>query len=140
MTFNAQEYFDKNLTAEQVKKIDGGFSGEKLGGEVVIRDYPNLEEINLSNHELTSLTISNCPNLKEINVRNNQLTKLELDRAKINDKNEPQPNEIKELILGGNQLETLNLTNCPKINRLMVPDNPLLSKIKRETIFYGHEK
>lgn len=120
MTFIAQEYFDKNLTAEDIKKIDVGFSGEKLTGELIIQDYPNLEEIILPNHELTSLTITNCPKLKQINVRNNQLSKLEIT-------NSPQ---ITELIAGQNELTSLNLSNCPQISRSILCDNPLLSELK----------
>ena len=118
--FNAQEYFDQNLTAKDIKKIDEGFTGDKITGELTIQDYPNLEEITLSNHELTSLTIINCPNLKQINVRNNQLTKLEIEKQ----------NQISQIIAGKNELSTLDLTNCPNLKELMVPDNPLLAEIK----------
>src|SRR5438552_1153219 len=110
--FNAQEYFDQNLTAKDIKKIDCGFTGDKITGEMIIQDYPNLEEINLKNHELTTLTIINCPQLKKINVRNNQLTKLEFN----------QTPEISEIIAGKNELTTLNLTNCPKLKELIIPD------------------
>ncbi|CAG8771861.1 9074_t:CDS:2, partial [Ambispora leptoticha] len=71
---------------------------EKLTGELIISDYPNLEEINLSNHGLTSLIINNCPNLNSLNVRNNQLTKLELDAP-----------DLEEIIAGQNELTTLDL-------------------------------
>src|SRR2546429_4778642 len=97
-TFNAQEYFDKNLTAKDIKKIDSGFTGDKMTGELIIQDYPNLEEITLSNHELTSLTVINCPNLKEVNVRHNQLTKLEISGD----------NKIEQIIAGNNELTTLD--------------------------------
>src|SRR5207249_1358827 len=93
---------------------------EKLTGELVIENYPNLEEISLPNHQLTSLTIINCPNLKQINIRNNQLTNLEIQGE----------NQINEIIAGQNQLENLNLTNCLKLTRLIVCDNPLLSKLE----------
>jgi Leucine-rich repeat (LRR) protein len=57
--------------------------------------------------------------LKEINVRNNQLTKLELDTPKLT-----------ELIAGQNELTTLDLTNCQKIEKLMVFGNSTLTEIK----------
>src|SRR2546421_11459889 len=112
---NIQEFLE--LVDKQTKSIS--FTQNKLAGEAIIQDYPNLEEIDLSNHELTSLTILNCPQLKEINVRNNQLTKLELDSP-----------ELTELFAGGNELSILDLTNCQKIKKLIVPDNPLLTEIK----------
>src|SRR5205085_12196549 len=104
MTINAQEYNNKNLTDKTIKKIilDSYYSDTKgLAGDLTIQDYPQLEEINLSNQELTSLTILNCPNLKQINVRQNQLTKLELESP-----------ELTELIAGKNELTVLNLANC----------------------------
>lgn len=119
-TFEAQEYLAKNWTDKSIKII--GFSSlkEKLIGDLTIEDYPNLEEIVLSNNELISLTITNCPNLKQINVRNNQLTKLEIE----------ENNEISQIIAGKNELTALNLTNCPKLKELLIPDNPFLSEIK----------
>ena len=115
----AQEYLEKNFADKQTTIIS--FSEEeKLTGDLIIQDYPNLEEIYLPNHELTSLTVINCPNLKKINVRNNLVSKLEIQGT----------NQIAELIAGQNQLESLNLANCPKISRLIVPDNPLLSKLE----------
>jgi len=115
---------EKIRTQELIKEVDKqskiiSFTQTKIEGEMIIQDYPNLEEISLPNHELTSLTIINCPNLKAINLRNNQLTKLEIAGENIT-----------ELIASQNQLETLNLTNCPKISRLIIPDNPLLSKLE----------
>jgi len=126
----AQELIDQNLqnlTGKEVEEIKLSpllFSSEnseeiKLIGELVIQDYPNLEELDLKNHELTSLTITNCPNLKQVNVRNNQLTKLEISAQNLS-----------EIIAGKNELITLNLTNCPKISRLIIPDNPLLDKLE----------
>ncbi|CAG8847859.1 17655_t:CDS:1, partial [Gigaspora margarita] len=37
----------------------------------------------------------------------------------------PIVNEIHELVMGGN----LNLTNCPHLKKLIVPDNPYLNKL-----------
>jgi len=123
---NAQEYLEKNLTNnltdKNISKIHVfPLLGEeiKLIGDLIIQDYPQLEEIELPNHELTSLTIINCPNLKEINVRHNNLTKLELD----------SPN-LGEIIAGQNELTSLDLTPCQKIKKLIIPDNPSLTEIK----------
>src|SRR2546421_12997238 len=104
MTFNAQEYFDKNFADKSIKVISsdfGPFNKELLTGELVIQDYPNLEEIYLPNHELTALKLINCPNLKSINVRNNQLTKLEIEGES---ETSAKQNQISEIIAGGNEL------------------------------------
>ena len=118
MNINAQEYLEKNWTDKSVKKISYA-SEPKLTGDLIIQDYPNLEEIILPTQELTSLTVLNCPNLKEINVRHNNLTKLELD----------SPN-LEEIIAGQNELTSLDLTPCQKIKKLIIPDNPGLTEIK----------
>jgi len=117
MNINAQEYLEKNWTDKSTKIISS--PAEKLTGDLIIQDYPNLEEISLPNQELTSLTVINCPNLKEINVRHNQLTKLELD----------SPN-LEEIIAGQNELTSLDLTPCQKLKKLIIPDNPSLTEIK----------
>jgi hypothetical protein len=122
---NAQEFINK--LDKNTKDIYSTFFfenqekaiGKKLTGELTISDFPALEEINLSNHELTSLTISNCPNLKFIGVRNNQLTKLELDTP-----------DLEEIIAGQNELSSLDLSNCQKLRKLLVPDNTSLSELK----------
>jgi len=129
-TFNAQEYLEKNLADKSLKKLTFTDLEQKLSGDLIIQDYSQLEEIYLPKQELTSLEIINCPILKRINVRNNQLTKLEIDRSKIGTENQPNPNEISELIAGGNELTALDLSFCPKISKLIIPDNPLLNEIK----------
>ncbi|CAG8849458.1 11574_t:CDS:1, partial [Racocetra persica] len=93
---------------------------QKLTGDLIVEDYPNLQEINLPNQELTSLIVINCPKLQIIKVRNNQLAKLEIQGA----------NQVSEIIAGGNELTTLNLANCSQISKLMVADNPYLTKLE----------
>jgi hypothetical protein len=128
----AQEYLEKNWSDKNITAISilSLLEDKKLTGELIIQDYPNLQEIDLPNQELTSLIISNCPKLEKINVWNNQLVKLEVDRTKIDSENKPAANEIKELIAGGNELSSLNLANCSQISKLMIPDNSFLTEIE----------
>ncbi|CAG8465291.1 17836_t:CDS:2 [Racocetra persica] len=121
-TFKAQEYIDKNLTDKNITRLEITSTklGEKLTDELVIKDYIELEEINLKEHKLTGLTVINCPKLKKINVRNNQLNKLEL-----NDSN----NAIEEIIANDNVLESLDLNNCSNLKKLIIADNPDLANI-----------
>ncbi|MCE8169270.1 MAG: hypothetical protein I3273_04065 [Candidatus Moeniiplasma glomeromycotorum] len=126
-----QEYFkkiaerDKSIWKE-VKYLDLRTEkdvlgvGEILTGELILQDYPNLEEIDLKNHQLNSLKVINCPQLKQVNIRNNQLTNLEITNSI----------QISEIIASQNQLTTLDLTNCPNLKELIIPDNPFLSEIK----------
>ncbi|CFW92970.1 Leucine-rich repeat protein protein of unknown function [endosymbiont DhMRE of Dentiscutata heterogama] len=118
----AQEYLAKNWSDKNIATIHllPDKEEKKLSGELIIQDYPNLQEINLPNQELTSLIINNCPNLKRINVRNNQLSRLEFS----------QTPEIEQLIAGQNEFSILDLTNCPKLKELIAPDNSYLTGIK----------
>lgn len=94
---NAQEYLNQNYPdREKTTKIN--LSNQELEGNLIIKDFPNLEEIkcggnknitsielsNLSklNHfhanncQLTNLEINDCPNISYLNVANNLLTNL----------------------------------------------------------------
>lgn len=117
----AQEYLDKNWADKSIAQLNltEEIVGEKLTEDLIIKDYSNLGEINLKEHELTSLSIINCPSLKKINVRNNKLTKLEINS-----------NNVEEIIVNGNELTELDLTNCQQIKRLMIADNSNLATLK----------
>jgi hypothetical protein len=58
--------------------------------------------------------VVDCPYLKKINVRGNQLIKLEI-----------KSDSVEEIIGGDNKLSFLDLKNCNKIKKLIIPDNPL---------------
>src|SRR4051794_22499412 len=100
-TFNAQEYLEKNYPDQNLTKISVN-SSICLTGNLLVKDYSNLEEIDIHNNGLTLLNVSNCPSLKHINVRNNQLTKIDLEKVKVDEENESINNEISEIIAGGN--------------------------------------
>ena len=130
----AQEFIEQNTDKNLETVISHGSlrlrEHDKLIGELIIQDYSELEEINLTNYELTSLTVINCPKLTHINVRNNKLTKLELQKVNIDSEDKPIANEITEIIAGGNELITLDLICCEKLSKLMVADNSALNKLK----------
>src|SRR6185312_8480063 len=77
-----KKYFDKENTT---KIILGYNEDEELTGELVIKDYPNLEEVSinnsftnyLDNKKISKLKIINCPKLKELNCRFHGLTELD---------------------------------------------------------------
>src|SRR5438876_3891950 len=62
-----------------------GEINDKLTGKLEVKDYLNLTEIKLSEHELEEVVIINCPNLEKIDVSDNKLTKFDITRAKTTD-------------------------------------------------------
>jgi len=120
-TINAQEYINQLVADKsQAQKIHIFLEQEKLSGELIIADYPNIDTIDLKNQELTTLTINNCPNLKSVNVRGNQLTKLEIVNCE----------QVSELMAGNNELSQLDLSSCATLKKLIIADNAYLTKIK----------
>ncbi|CFW92707.1 Putative Serine/Threonine protein kinases [endosymbiont DhMRE of Dentiscutata heterogama] len=94
---NAQEWLQNNYpNKEIVIKIKRNHLSERIEGELVIENFPNLQKINVSSFrkgKLTKLKIINCPQLRKLNCENNQLEKLDIDEIshrhlqKVNCKN-----------------------------------------------------
>src|SRR2546423_4485010 len=138
MVNNAQEYL-KNNYPKEVKELK--LSGQKLEGELIIKDFPNLERIECRNNkELTNIELSNlpklnyfhgngchleeviikdCPSITFFNVANNYLTSLEF----LNDFNLEKLSELSlhtnnfpeqglEVFSKFKNLEQLFLDNC----------------------------
>ena len=76
LTFD-QEYPFTGLCLEELDRINHGrtrseiieidLSRQYLEGPLVIKDFPNLEEIRFISNHLTSLEFINCPNVKKVN-------------------------------------------------------------------------
>lgn len=65
---NAQTYLEAEypkLIQKNLKKLD--ISNLDLKGELDLRNFPKLEELNCANNLLTLLDLSNCNNLKKLN-------------------------------------------------------------------------
>jgi hypothetical protein len=138
-TFPAQDWVNANIkdksleklllnTAEQSnvwwnKEVIG--IGGQLTGDLTLENYPNLKEIEIESHQLTSLTLINCPKLESLKVRDNGLTKLELSKV-----NGDKQNNLKEIIASDNNLTSLDLTNCQQVKELLISDNPNLRELK----------
>ncbi|CAI2162264.1 13541_t:CDS:2 [Funneliformis geosporum] len=88
----------------------------KLRGDLVIRDYPNLEIINLDNtEEITSLTIENCPKIESISVYCNKITKIVgLEELPL----------LNKLNCVGNLIDRLDISKNFKLTELRVFRNP----------------
>jgi len=130
MVNNAQEYL-KNNYPKEVKELK--LSGQKLEGELIIKDFPNLERIECRNNKdlkiiklsnlpklnyfhgngchLEQVVIDNCPNITFFNVANNYLTSLEF----LNDFN---LEKLSELSLHTNNLPEQGLEVFGKFKNL----------------------
>src|SRR5271168_4050816 len=88
-TYITETNFPKNTTAITNAKLTTAttplLSPTKLEGELELKNYPELENIDLPNQKLRKLTIINCPKLKDINVDQNSLVELDITRIKTND-------------------------------------------------------
>jgi len=79
---NAQRWFDSSYPLairNQITKLS--LQKRNLKGELVIKDFPKLKEINCYSNQLTQLTINNCPQLKIIDADWNELTKLTIQNC-----------------------------------------------------------
>ncbi|CAI2161571.1 13862_t:CDS:10 [Funneliformis geosporum] len=126
---NIKEYIEKNYSdKENTKEIEFNSKTLQLSekGELVISDYPNLEEIRAIGSEninnITKVTVANCSKLKEIDITNfvdNE--RLEItncsDLEKLYCRNN-KLSEIKGVNKGLNLTELNYLTNCEKLTEI----------------------
>ena len=77
-----QEEKDFNNLASVKKNIRTlCFIQQGYTGKVVIKDYPDLKQLNFGNNELEEIIIHNCPDLKLVQVAHNKLTKLKIENC-----------------------------------------------------------
>ncbi len=77
-----QEEKDFNNLASIKEKIRTFcFIQQDYTSKVVIKDYPNLKQLNLGNNKLEEIIIHNCSNLKLVQVIYNKLTKLKIENC-----------------------------------------------------------
>lgn len=91
--FTAQQYIEAEypkLIQKSLKKLD--ISNLDLKGELDLRNFPKLEELNCANNLLTRLDLSNCVNLKKLNGDGNNGLKVLW--------NETISNQVRYSILG----------------------------------------
>jgi AIG1 family/Leucine Rich repeats (2 copies) len=104
------EYERKKLTVLDMSK-------RNLKGRLSLKGFTNLERLNCSNNQLTSLDLSDCPNLIELKCNNNQLTNLNflksvsnLEKLEIQD-NKNLSSQSLRILENLNKLEELNINN-----------------------------
>ena len=70
-----------NLVSVKEKVRTIAFIQQKRKGKIIIEDYPELTQLNLSNNELEEIIIRNCPDLKLVSLGHNKLTKLTIENC-----------------------------------------------------------
>lgn len=111
--------------------------GDKIRSLKGIEFFTELEKLNCSGHQLTSLDVSKNTKLRELECHSNQLTFLDLSQNnKLTRlscwKNQLtsltiSPNNLEYLECGRNQLTSLDVSNCGELLYLYCSNNQLLS-------------
>ncbi|CAG8465027.1 10478_t:CDS:2 [Gigaspora margarita] len=140
---NAQNYIDtncpKNTTTKIIQEtpavnteIEIDPAATKLEGDLILKDYPNLEEFDVSEHALTSLTVINCPKLRVIDASNNYegndttkktFKKIELEKIGAG-------NKLEELSCGDSKITEISFANLSELQELNCPNTPTLDRFK----------
>jgi len=75
---NAQEWLDENYPKEKRNEITNlDIHNQGLGGHLDLRDFVNIEYLDCSKNQLTSMDLSNCKNLQSISCYDNQLSSID---------------------------------------------------------------
>ncbi|CAG8803812.1 12617_t:CDS:1, partial [Racocetra fulgida] len=91
---------------KEVEEISGG--KKNLIGELIIADFPQLEEISIGLNQLTQLHLKNCPQLIKLDCFDNKLTELTITNC---------PN-LQKIYADNNQLTSLDVSHNPQLTDL----------------------
>ncbi|CAG8714506.1 26727_t:CDS:2, partial [Racocetra persica] len=111
------ELYDENRKAKAM---------EELTGELVIKDYTELEEIDFKRWDkkvkdkITKVTIENCPKVKNINFDNSETTEIIFQGSFPN---------LARLDLPDNKLTKIDVSKLPNLTNLNIARNPNLTEI-----------
>ncbi|CAG8593422.1 997_t:CDS:2 [Cetraspora pellucida] len=111
------ELYDENRKAKVM---------EELTGELVIKDYTELEEIDFQRWDkkvkdkITKVTIENCPKVKNINFDNSETTEIIFQGSFPN---------LARLDLPNNKLIKIDVSKLPNLTNLNIARNPNLTEI-----------
>ncbi|GBB97605.1 hypothetical protein RclHR1_03010008 [Rhizophagus clarus] len=86
-----------------------------LEGPLSLKGFFNLEDLDISNHKVTALDISDCSQLRELDCDNNLLTNLDVSNNR----------QIEFIHFSGNQLTNIDFTGLDKIEKVYCNDNKL---------------
>jgi hypothetical protein len=142
---DAQRLFDKKYSdkGNTTRVFLGHNKEEELAGELVIRDFPNLEKVDITNayenfindKKISKLKIINCPKLKELSCRFHELTELDTSEFSNLTYLDCQVNKIESLDLRKNdQLRYLGCVNN-RLKSIDLSQNIQLAKL----LCYGNQ-
>ena len=79
---NTQQWLESqaeyNTKEKRGKITELDISNQNLAGKLDLNEFINLEKLNCSRNQLTSINLDNCKKLREINCGYNKLTGLDL--------------------------------------------------------------
>src|SRR2546421_11971463 len=76
----SQEEYNTKEKREKVKELD--ISRKELEEDLDLSDFANLENLNCSYNQLTTVNLINCSQLKLLNCGSNKLTNLDLTKSR----------------------------------------------------------
>jgi Leucine-rich repeat (LRR) protein len=142
--FNAEYGTDKDETYEII--LDNSGRDEKIEGELVIEDFPELQEVKIAGEPtnqggLTKLTVKNCPELTRLDCSNNNISEFivtgcpKLDDLDVSSqyKKDSTVNSLNGIEIGkiGHNLRKINVSdNNLKDLDFLSGNNPQLIEIK----------
>jgi len=140
---NAQKWFDKNYPKNEREEVTFlNINGKNLEGELDLNDFINLEKLDCSFNQLTSLSLGNCEKLTHLNCSWNKFVntdflktiphKEKLKVLRIN--NNERIKESLEWVKDFTGLTTLSLENSPFYGSL----EPLKKMDELKRIYIGH--
>lgn len=115
-----QKWLDDNYPKNHrvnIRELDisNQWQGSKTIGDLKFEGFVNLEKLNCSNNDLTSLDLNDCLELWHLNCENNKIKKLDLNNCF----------NLQHLLCSNNQLTRLNLNNYHKLEKLEFNNNRL---------------
>lgn len=147
-TSDAQKLFDEKYFNKKdiIKIFLGHDQDEELKGELIIKDFPDLEEIDITNtyenfisgKKISNLEIINCPKLKELSCRFHELIELNTSKLlnltyldcqvnKIKKLNLSKNTQLRRLACVNNQLTEIDLKQNTQLTELLCYENRLTS-------------
>jgi Leucine-rich repeat (LRR) protein len=105
---------------------------EKLTGVLEVKDIPELEDIDLTDEQVSELTVINCPSLKTIKLVNNAATKIDFTKVRTSDNTSsgnPEKSILEKLYLGDNDIKEINFKYSPELTMIFLQNNQHLHQL-----------
>nr|CAG8565055.1 6471_t:CDS:10 [Entrophospora candida] len=105
---------------------------EKLAGVLEVKDIPELEEIDLTDEQVSELTVINCPSLKTIRLENNATTKIDFTKVRTSDNTSsgnPEKSILEKLYVGNNDIKEINFKYSSELKMIFLQNNQHLHQL-----------